>query len=380
MSSESPATVLYSSDGTELAVVPGSAIPANTHAILVDGSDGTDARNLLVDTSGRLNIVGAAASGSAVAGNPVLIGGSDGTDARSILTDASGRQIMVGAVASGSAVSGSPVLMGGSDGTDARTIATNASGQLVIVGTATDNTADSTAKLPVIAAVATTSAPIYSNGNMVPLSTDLSGNLRITGSITASNPSVGTDGAAVLGFDTQIGGSVTTAAPTYTTGNLNALSLTTGGLLRIDGVYPIATTTPTSDATFVAGAVTTGAPTYTTGQMDPLSLDTAGNLRVLATGSVIVNKSTTGTITSVAGSVTSVTLLASNTARVSATIFNDAPSGNLLYVALASSSSTTAYTIKLWPGSYWDLPVNYTGIITGIWTAATGNARVTELT
>lgn len=378
MSSESPATVLYSSDGTELAVVPGSAIPANTHAILVDGSDGTDARNLLVDTSGRLNIVGAAASGSAVAGNPVLIGGSDGTDARSILTDASGRQIMVGAVASGSAVSGSPVLMGGSDGTDARTIATNASGQLVIVGTATDNTADSTAKLPVIAAVATTSAPTYSNGNMVPLSTDLSGNLRITGSITASNPSVGTDGAAVLGFDTQIGGSVTTAAPTYTTGNLNALSLTTGGLLRIDGVYPIATTTPTSDATFVAGAVTTGAPTYATGQMDPLSLDTAGNLRVLATPS----PSTTGTITHVSSSVTSVTLLAANTARKGATIYNNAGSGNLLYIALASSSNTTnAYTIKLWPGNYWELPILYNGIITGIWTTASSNlAIITELT
>jgi hypothetical protein len=42
---------------------------------------------------------------------------------------------------------------------------------------------------------------------------------------------------ATLGSNTQalIGGSVTTTAPTYTTGNINPLSLTTSGLLRVDG-------------------------------------------------------------------------------------------------------------------------------------------------
>lgn len=43
--------------------------------------------------------------------------------------------------------------------------------------------------------------------------------------------------STALGSNTQslIGGSVTTAAPTYTTGNINPLSLTTAGALRIDG-------------------------------------------------------------------------------------------------------------------------------------------------
>lgn len=101
---------------------------------------------------------------------------------------------------------------------------------------------------------------------------------------------------------------------------------------------------------------------------------------VVITGSVVTSKSSTGTITSVPGSITSVTLLASNANRISATIFNDAPSGNILYVALSASSSTVLYTVKLWPGSYWELPVDYTGIISGIWTANTGDALVTELT
>lgn len=48
-----------------------------------------------------------------------------------------------------------------------------------------------------------------------------------------------------LGSNTQIliGGSVSTAAPTYTNGQINPLSITTGGLLRVDGS---ATTQPVS--------------------------------------------------------------------------------------------------------------------------------------
>ncbi len=104
---------------------------------------------LKVDASGNLQItaagagtqtvVGDAANGAAVAGNPVLVGGSDGTDARTMLTDTSGRQQVVGAAAAGAAVAGNPVLVAGSDGTDARTLATDASGHpQVVQGGVTD--------------------------------------------------------------------------------------------------------------------------------------------------------------------------------------------------------------------------------------------------
>lgn len=59
---------------------------------------------------------GAAATGTAVTGNPVLVGGSDGANARNLLTDASGRQIAVGGAAVGAAVAGNPVFIAGADG------------------------------------------------------------------------------------------------------------------------------------------------------------------------------------------------------------------------------------------------------------------------
>ncbi len=100
--------------------------------VLVAGSDATNVRTLLTDTSGRQIVVGASAVAAAVAGNPVLVGGSDGTNARYISLDTSGRQIVIGAAAAGSAIAGNPVLAGGSDGTNARSLQTNTAGQLVV--------------------------------------------------------------------------------------------------------------------------------------------------------------------------------------------------------------------------------------------------------
>lgn len=207
MSSQSPSTVLYSSDGYELAVVPGAALPAHPRAILIDGSDGVNAHTILTDSSGRQVVVGAGTAGSQ-AGGVITIQGDP---------------------------SGTPV--------------------------------------PVSGTVAVSS---------------ISGTVAVTQS---TSPWV------------------------------------------------------------VSGTVTTSP-----------------------------NKSTTGTITSVGGSTSSVTLLAANANRVSATIFNDTVSGDILYVALSATSSITAFTFKLFPNSYWELPVDYTGAISGFWVTGSGNARITELT
>ena len=42
MTTDSPAAVLYRSDGYELAVVQGAALPSQPRAILPAGSDGTN--------------------------------------------------------------------------------------------------------------------------------------------------------------------------------------------------------------------------------------------------------------------------------------------------------------------------------------------------
>lgn len=83
-------------------------------------------------------------------------------------------------------------------------------------------------------------------------------------------------------------------------------------------------------------------------------------------------------LTSVAGATSSTQLLASNSARLSATFYNDSAAN--AYLALASAASTTAFTKILMPGEYYTLPMRWTGAVYAIWASATGNMRITELT
>lgn len=94
---------------------------------------------------------------------------------------------------------------------------------------------------------------------------------------------------------------------------------------------------------------------------------------------------TTATLSNVAGSASSVTLLALNTNRLGAVIVNDSTA--TLYIKYAATASSTSFTYEL-PGtqngipSTLELPASprWTGIITGIWVSAVGSARCTELT
>ena len=175
----------------------------------------------------RAQLASESTIGNAITSTAVLVGGSDGTNLRPVFMDSSGRQIIIGAAADGAAVAGNPVLIGGSDGTNARTIRTATDGTVRVDPTGTTTQ-------PV-------SGTVTANAG--------SGTFTVSGTVTAN---VGTTGglaldatlakltiaqSTALGSNTQalVGGSVTTAAPTYTTGNINPLSLTTAGALRVDG-------------------------------------------------------------------------------------------------------------------------------------------------
>lgn len=87
----------------------------------------------------------------------------------------------------------------------------------------------------------------------------------------------------------------------------------------------------------------------------------------------------TSTLSNVASSATSVTLLASNTSRRQAMFYNDSTSN--LYLKFGATASTSSFTVLLVSGAYFELPKpTYTGIIDGIWSSANGSLRVTELT
>jgi hypothetical protein len=94
----------------------------------------------------------------------------------------------------------------------------------------------------------------------------------------------------------------------------------------------------------------------------------------------ITPKSNAATLSNVASSATNVTLLAANTNRKGAIIFNDSTAN--LFLKFGATASTSSFTAKLAAGASFTIGADilYAGIIEGIWDAANGNARITELT
>lgn len=258
-------------------------------------------------------------------------------------------------------------------------------GQLRIDGVYPLTTAAATAvDMSQVGGAVTTLAPTYTTGTSNALSLTTAGLLRVDGTGGVFNSTADSAiGSAPPTLATYIGALTATAAPTYASGLMEPLSLTLSGQLRIDSVYPAGTTNASApDVGNVGGYVTATAPTYTTGQLEPLSIDTSGNLRV--TGVVTTNKASTSNITTITATTASQTLLASNANRLFASVYNGG-TRNAYIVLGASAASTTNYSIVLLTGSYWEIPVDYTGQLNVIWSttgaaALTGNALVTELT
>ncbi|MEH2261037.1 hypothetical protein [Nostoc sp.] len=97
-----------------------------------------------------------------------------------------------------------------------------------------------------------------------------------------------------------------------------------------------------------------------------------------ATATLVESTSGTSTPTTVASSTTSGIILAANSNRKGATIWNDSTA--TLYLEFGATATTSAFTAKLSPSGYFEVPFHYTGVISGIWSAANGNALVRELT
>jgi hypothetical protein len=93
--------------------------------------------------------------------------------------------------------------------------------------------------------------------------------------------------------------------------------------------------------------------------------------------SVSEAKAATSVTSTVAASATSVTLLAANSNRVEAIVWNDSTA--ILRVKFGATASSTDYTVLLNENEA-VIVDTYTGILDGIWDSATGNARITELT
>lgn len=131
------------------------------------------------------------------------------------------------------------------------------------------------------------------------------------------------------------------------------------------------------------------------GQYVDLTADDTGALRTTATvaslplpagaataanqtnGTQVTNVkiATTAADSLVAVSLTAVQLLAANAARKCLSVYN-ATTGNL-YIRLGATASLTDWVVKLRPNDYYEQ--DYTGTVSGIWDAGSGNAQVCEL-
>jgi len=184
----------------------------------------------------------------------------------------------------------------------------------------------------------------------------------------AKQPALGTAGTAstdVLSVQGIAGGT----ALAVTVSNAFALDTSVSGILVAQ-----ASTTSGQSGPLTQGAVTTAAPSYTTAKTSPLSLDLAGNLRIVQ---VSESSSTVG----VASSATTVTLLAANTSRKGASIYN--ASTAILYVQEggAASIASGGYNVAIPASGYYELPTPvYKGVLNGIWASANGYAQMKENT
>ena len=98
----------------------------------------------------------------------------------------------------------------------------------------------------------------------------------------------------------------------------------------------------------------------------------------MAQRTATADQASNANIISVAGSTSSVSILASNNARKGVNVYND--SSSAMYLAFSSTASTSTYTVKISSGGYYEMtdPV-YVGALSAVWDTATGNARITEL-
>jgi hypothetical protein len=82
------------------------------------------------------------------------------------------------------------------------------------------------------------------------------------------------------------------------------------------------------------------------------------------------------TITPVAASASSVPLLASNSARVAAQVYNQSPA--VMYITTTATATKASAPIPIQPYKKWKTTI-YSGALHAIWDYASGQALVTEI-
>lgn len=106
--------------------------------------------------------------------------------------------------------------------------------------------------------------------------------------------------------------------------------------------------------------------------------DNGGSLTVDGTVTAAQPAASTGTKSSPSITSSAGTVLAANSSRLGATVWNEGSA--TLYLSLGGSPSTTSYTAQVIAGGYYEVPFGYTGNVCGVTSTGTAQLRVTEIT
>jgi len=205
---------------------------------------------------------------------------------------------------------------------------------------------------------------VSADGDVVPAWRLRSGAAAVQ--VTAAGALIGGD--ATNGLDVDVTRLPALVAGTANIGDVDIASAPTGAsAIQIQG--------PAADgAAVVGGPVRIGGKDGSGNTQDILT-DISGNL------STKELRAGTSTRSQVADSATDAQILASNTSRLGAAVYND--SSAILYLGVGTTTVTTSnYTCKLFPNGYFEVPAGFTGELRGLWATDPndGGAKVTELT
>ena len=395
--------------------VLGASVATGTATVFLDAATGTMVVSLGEPLPTGSNTIGAVNQGSQGSiGSYWYVRTTDGTNQSptmdavtrkgfQALTDGTNGPVAVKA-ASTAAAAADPSLVVALSPNSSIPTGSNVIGAVTQSGTWTTTVTQATASNLNAAVVGVGTAGTPSGGVLSIQGVSGGTTVPVSGTVTASNASIGTIGSTTPTSATTIGGSDGT--------NLQTVRIKAASTAAVVGdpslVVALSPNSPIPTGANVIGAVTqSGTWSVTCTQTTASNLNatvvqtTASNLNATVIGSgsagtpsagvvsiqgitgmtalsTIPKPSTTANITNVASSVTNVSLLASNANRLGALITNDGTA--VLYIALGSAASATNYTYRVTATSQVVIDGNYTGAINGIWTVANGSARITELT
>jgi len=230
----------------------------------------------IYDNHTRINLQ-TVKSGTAVVDNE-----TDVLNVQLASTAANSEVTVVGAAADGANVSGNPVLIAGSDGTNAQTISTDANGRL---------------QVDVVSGGGGNDSVIVDDAEFTPAATSVTMMGGFCDETSTDNVNEGDGGALRMTTSRELYVTGPGIAGTAATGVVTVQGIPNMTALNISGEIPEAAAASGTNPVLVAGRYDTDVRTLTDGQMGAIALDDDGSVRISDGGnSITVEGTVTATL------------------------------------------------------------------------------------